>query len=136
MAATINGTTFNDTVSNTAGDRYVEGQPSIGLPGYELENIASPGADGTNQKNFGFRGKPFSAELAFVESSCPACIAAANTFASGLAPARFSATISGVSMTGCQALSCTPGTPYVIVSPAGAVVAKCVVSLSAIQRTL
>ena len=134
MAATINGVTFNDTVANTAGDRYVEGQPSIGQPQYEIENVASPGANGTIQKNFGFRGQPVSAQLAFIEASCPACIAAVNTFAGGLVPGRFSATFSGVAMTNMQGISCTPGVPEVILSPAGAVVAKVVASFSAIRR--
>lgn len=136
MAATINGVTFSDTTTNTAGNRYVEGQPSIGMRQYEIENIASPGANGTNQKNFGFRGTTITAQLGFVEASCEACIAAVSTFANSCVPARFSANFSGVSMTNVQGISCTPGVPEVIINGAGVAVAKVVATFTCIQRKL
>lgn len=133
MAATINGTTFSDTVDNTSGARYLEGQPSIDVPIYELENIASPGANGTRQKNFGFRARNVSALLAFIGADCPAVMASVASFSSGLAPNRFSGTFSGVSMPGLQCVQCSPSAPFVI-SNGGTAAAKCLVQFAAIQR--
>ena len=136
MAATINGYEFDDDTTNTSGTRYIEGQPSVGMRQYEIENIASPGADGTNQKNFGFRGTTITAQLAFIEDTCPECIQAVYTFANSCVPARFNATFSDISMTNVQGISCVPGVPEVIINNAGDAVAKVVATFTCIQRKL
>lgn len=130
MGATINGTTFSDTVDNTAGARYLpSGQLSISGKQYDISRISSPGADGTLPKNYGFRSARVNGIVAFVEGTPEAAVAAAEAFGDGLAPNDFSATIGGTAMAFCGNASVVPGMNEVL-SVAGTLCGVCYAHVS------
>ena len=129
MAATINGTTFDDTPVFTAGSKWVEGQPVPGIVVNQIEDISAPGADWTIQKNYGRRQQIWSVNLAFCESSFNSVVDTVQTFIEGLTPGRFSCTFASVDLGGCRGESAAPGIPFAV-NQTGTTVAVFVVAVT------
>lgn len=98
MAFTIGGTEFGDDATFTTAGQYAEGRADIGVPQYDYQYYSSPGTNGQQIKNNGFRSRTVSANLLFVTSSLDATQAAIDTFQSSLVPSAFSGTFDGVEL--------------------------------------
>jgi hypothetical protein len=102
MASTIAGTTFGDDATFDTIGTYQEGRANIGAPIYDLQYYSSPGTNGQQVKNNGFRSRVVSVNLLFVAANLDAAQAALNALQTATNPDNFTATFDGLELQNCS----------------------------------